>query len=263
VLLLGVAVGLFHAAAFRYFWMTLGLFPATAFAIARKPILGLVQAATPRTRRLAVAGFCLLLAVPGAAAMGFLLLDAQAVQRDSLGFVHRNFRPEEAGFHPESGLFCQAGQQPIPTHFSQHIYRRFAGASRERNAEQMMRTFRETPIRFIVQSFRLNQFPLELRRFWATHYQPYRASVFVAGRHLEGDQGGETTFELIVPGRYRWIPFEGPQPVAIDGRLVAPGEALTLDRGEYTARFVESVPGGMLALALDDPPGQAPLAFYR
>ena len=59
-----------------------------------------------------------------------------------------------------------------------------------------------------MQSFRLNQFPLELRRFWAANYQPYRASVFVAGRHLEGQRGAETSFELIVPGRYRWIPFE-------------------------------------------------------
>jgi hypothetical protein len=263
VLLLGVAVGLFHAAAFSYFWMTLGLFPAIAFAIAREPILGAAQAATPRTRRLAVLGFCLLLAVPGVMAMGFLLSDTQAVQRDSLGFVHRNFRPEEAGFHPESALFCQAGQQPIPTHFSQHIYKRFAGASRERNVEHMLRTFRETPIRFIVQSFRLNQFPLELRRFWAANYQPYRASVFVAGRHLEGQQGAETSFELIVPGRYRWIPFEGPQPVAIDGRLLAPGDVVTLDRGEYAAHFVESVPGGMLVLAVDEPPGRAPLTFYH
>jgi hypothetical protein len=263
VLLLGVAVCLFHAAAFRYFWMTLGLFPAIAFAIAREPILGLAQAVTPRARRLAVVGFCLLLAAPGAMTMGFLLSDAQAVQRDSLGFVHRNFRPEEAGFHPESGLFCQAGQQPIPTHFSQHIYERFAGASRERNTERMMQTFRETPIRFIVQSFRLNQFPLELRRFWAENYQPYRASIFVAGRHLEGQRGAETSFELIVPGRYRWIPFEDPQPVAIGGRLVAPGEVVRLDRGEYAAHFVESVPGGMLVLAVDEPPGRAPLTFYH
>ncbi len=263
VLLLGVAAGLFHAAAFRYFWMTLGLFPAIAFAIAREPILGLAQVATPRARRLAVVGFCLLLALPGVMTMGFLLSDAQAVQRDSLGFVHRNFRPEEAGFHPESGLFCRAGQQPIPTHFSQHIYKNFAGASRERNVERMMRTFRETPIRFIVQSFRLDQFPLELRRFWAANYQPYRASVFVAGRHLEGRQGSETRFELIVPGRYRWIPFEGPQPVAIDGQLVAPGDVVTLDRGEYAAHFVESVSGGMLVLAVDEPPGRAPLTFYH
>jgi hypothetical protein len=263
VLLLGIAVGLFHAAAFSYFWMTLGLFPAIAFAIAREPILGLARAATPRARHLAVAGFCLLLVVPGVTAMGSLLLDAQAVQRDSLGFVHRNFRPEEAGYHPESGLFCQAGEQPIPTYFSQHIYKYFAGPTRERAVERMMQTFRETPIRFIVQSFRLNQFPLELRRFWAENYQPYRASVFVAGRHLEGRQGTETHFELIVPGRYRWIPFEGPQPVAIDGRLVAPGGVVTLDRGEYAARFVENVPGGMLVLAVDEPPGQAPLAFYH
>ena len=263
VLLIGVAVGLFHAAAFRYFWMTLGLFPAIAFAIAREPILDLAQGATPRARRFAVVGFCLLLALPGVMTMGFLLSDAQAVQRDSLGFVHRNFRPEEAGFHPESGLFCQAGQQSIPTHFSQHIYQRFAGASRELNIERMIRTFRETPIRFIVQSFRLNQFPLELRRFWAENYQPYRASVFVAGRHLEGQQGAEASFELIVPGRYRWIPFEGPQPVAIDGRLVAPGEVVALDRGEYAVNFVESVPGGMLVLAVDEPPGRAPLTFYH
>jgi hypothetical protein len=66
-----------------------------------------------------------------------------------------------------------------------------------------------------------------------------------------------------VPGRYRWIPFEDPQPVAIGGRLVAPGEVVRLDRGEYAAHFVESVPGGMLVLAVDEPPGRAPLTFYH
>ena len=35
VLALGVAVLLFHAAAFSYFWMTLGLFPAVAFTLSR------------------------------------------------------------------------------------------------------------------------------------------------------------------------------------------------------------------------------------
>jgi len=262
-LLLGVAVGLFHAAAFRYFWMTLGLFPAIAFAVARQPLASLALGWGPRLRRLAVAGFALLLVVPGAMQMGFLLSDTQAVQRQSLGFVHRNFGRGDAGFQPESSLFCQAGQQPIPTHFSQGIYRRFAGPSREQNVERMMRTFRKTPIRFIVESFRLNQFPVELRRFWAANYQPYQASVFVAGRHLEGKQGSDATFELIVPGRYRWIPTAGLQPVAIDGQLLAPGEVITLERGEYAAHFVENVPGGMLVLALDDPPGQAPLAFYQ
>jgi hypothetical protein len=263
VLLLGVAVVLFHAAAFRYFWMTLGLFPAIAFVIARQPLADLSLRWQPRLRRLALAGLALLLVVPGALQMAFLLSDSQAVQRESLGFVHRNFGRGDAGFHPESGLFCQAGQQPIPTYFSQHIYKRFAGAARERYTERLLRSFRETPIRFMVQSFRLNQFPVELRRFWAANYQPYRASVFVAGRHLEGEEGSESAFELIVPGRYRWIPLAEPRPVAIDGRLLAPGEVITLDRGEYAAHFVESVPGGMLVLALDDPPGQAPLAFYQ
>jgi hypothetical protein len=51
--------------------------------------------------------------------------------------------------------------------------------------------------------------------------------------------------------------------VAIDGRLVAPGDVVTLDRGEYAAHFVESVSGGMLVLAVDEPPGRAPLTFYH
>jgi hypothetical protein len=263
VLLLGVAVALFHAAAFRYFWMTLGLFPAIAFAIAREPMQGLRHSWPTRRGRLVVVGFWLLLAVPGAMQLGFLLSDGQAVQRESLGFVHRNFERSAAGFHPESALFCQAGPPPLGIHLSQHIYRRFVGSAREPSTQQMLRTFRETPIQFILQSFRLNQFPAELRRFWAENYQPYRASVFVAGRHLQGRKGASTTFELIVPGRYRWLPFRGPQPVAIDDRLVAPGEVVTLDRGQYAARFVEDVPGGMLVLALDEPPGRAPLEFYR
>ena len=44
ILILGVAVGSFHAAAFSYFWMTLGLFPALAFAVARQPICDLLPA---------------------------------------------------------------------------------------------------------------------------------------------------------------------------------------------------------------------------
>ena len=70
-------------------------------------------------------------------------------------------------------------------------------------------------------------------------------------------------FEVLVPGRYRWLPLSGPQPVAIDGTLLAPGASVDLDRGDYRAHFVEDVPGGMLVLAVDEPPGAAPLEFYH
>ncbi len=263
VLLLGAGVAVFHAGAFGYFWMTLGLFPAFALVLALEPIRGLPVMPRAPVRRVAVATWWCLLAVPAGLASAALLSDTQAVQRESLGFVHRNFAPDDVGFHPESGLFCQAGVQPIRTHFSHRIYQRFGGPDRDRHSARMMRSFREQPVKFMLQSFRLNQFPLELRRFWADNYQPYRASVFVAGRHLAGVRGADDAFEVLVPGRYRWLPFTGPQPVAIDGTLLAPGASLDLERGDYRAHFVEDVPGGMLVLAVDEPPGAAPQEFYH
>jgi hypothetical protein len=114
-----------------------------------------------------------------------------------------------------------------------------------------------------VHSFRLNQFPVELRRFWAENYQPYQASVFVAGRRLAGPRGGEAAFELVVPGRYRWIPRGGPHPLALGERTLRAGEVVELAAGPHVARFVEDVPDGMLVLAVGEPPGPAPLPFYE
>ncbi len=262
VLALGAAVAAFHAAAFFYFWMTLGLFPAVAFAAARGPIRGVLEP-LGRGAPAVVAAWWLLLGVPGLLQMALMRGDTQAVQRESLGFAHRNFGSGEAGFQPESALFCHAAGQPIATHFSETIYRRFAGADRERNSEQMLGAFRAEPISFLVESFRLNQFPVELRRFWAENYQPYRASVFVAGRRLAGARGTRSVFELIVPGHYRWIPARGPHSVRIDGQLLGPGDVLAFDSGDHTADFVEDVPEGVLVLALNDPPGLAPLQFYK
>ncbi len=260
VLASGSLVAAFHAAAFAYFWMTLGLFPALAFALAREPLARLLP--SPRARAGAGAALALALGLPAAAQAGFLLLDSQAVQRETFAFVHRNLEPTDAGFHPESGLFCQRGVPPIPTHFSQTIQRRFAGPRRELNTAKMLGTFREEPIKFIVQSFRLNQFPVELRRFWAENYQPYRASVFLAGRELRGGPDAPLDFELIVSGRYRWLPFAAPQPVEIDGVGVEPGQSLELGAGPHGARFAAEA-AGILVLAVADPPGPAPLAFYK
>jgi hypothetical protein len=265
VLALGAGVGLFHAAAFGYFWMTLGVFPAVALALALPEVLALPFLREPRPRRLALAGLAALLALPATLALAELSSDTQAVQRESLAFVHRNFGRDTVGFHPESALFCQAGAQPLPTYFSQHIYSRFASDAglSERNQRRLLRTFRETPVVFLLQSFRLNQFPVDVRRFWDEHYQPYRASVFVAGQRLAGERGAAREFELIVPGPYRWLPAGGRQGIAIDGRRLAPGEVVELGRGRYRAEFLDDVAAGMLVLALAEPPGEAPQRFYR
>ncbi len=262
-LLLGVSVALFHAAAFSYFWMTLGLFPALAFAIAAEPLRRLVLPSAERSRRVIVGGFWLVLVVPAVMQMGFLLSDTQSVQRDSLAFVHRNFERDVAGFHPESGLFCQAGIQPVRTYFSQHLYQDFAGTSREDHTKSLIGIFRRKPIAFMLQSFRLNQFPVEVRRFWADNYQPYRGSVLVAGRRLEGRSGERTEIELVVPGRYRWLPIGDPIPVVIGGRPIAAGEIVSLESGILEIEFKVDVPAGLLVLALKDLPGPASAAFYR
>jgi MFS family permease len=261
ILALGLAVGSFHAAAFFYFWMTLGLFPALAFAVARRPICDLLPA-VGQTRPLAIAGFWLALAGPGILEMVVMLDDTQKVQRESLDFIHSNFQISDAGFHPESALFCRGDAQPLQHYFSADIYRRFGRPDSESNRARLIQQFRNESIVFIVESFRLNQFPVEIRRFWADNYQPYRASVFVAGRKLEGHSGSSSAFELVVSGAYRWLPIAGPQPIELDGQPLGAGEIMHLESGDHVAGFPEDVSGGILILALEEPPGLAPLAFY-
>jgi hypothetical protein len=264
VLAAGAGVALFHAGAFFYFWMTLGLFPAAAFALALGPLREtLLPAAAGRARAVATALLWGALAVPAVAKAAELLVDTQAVQRESLAFVRRNFAPSDAGFHPERALYCELAAAPLPLYFSQTIFRDFVGPQAEGNRARMEERFRSEPVKFLVQSFRLNQFPVELRRFWAENYQPYRASVFVAGRRLEGGRGEARAFELIVPGRYRWLPREAPRRVRIDEQWVGAGEVVALGPGPHTAGFVEDATGGLLVLALEEPPGPAPLPFYK
>jgi MFS family permease len=262
ILILGVSVGLFHAGAFFYFWMTLGVFPALAFAIARQPLCDLLPDPS-RVQGVAIAAFWLILAAPGLIEMIVLLEDTQSVQRSSLDFVRHNFKREDAGFQPESALFCRGEGQPLPLYYSMSIWQEFGRENSEANQENLIQRFRNEEVHFLVQSFRLNQFPVSIRRFWAENYQPYLASVFVAGRQLEGGAGTRSAFELITPGPYRWLPRSGPQPVEVDGKPIRPGEIVHLQPGEHTASFSEDGTGGMLVLALSEPPGAAPLEFYK
>jgi hypothetical protein len=259
LLLLGLVVGGFHAAAFSYFWMTLGLFPAAAAALAVGPLREALVARHPGWLRPAAVALWTAILVPALLSSADLLRDRQAVQRDSLTFVHRNFADNQRGFHPEGALFC-AAPQGLGIWLSHRIYRTFESDSREANARRVEAWFRNEPVHYVLQSFRLNQLPLELRRFLARHYQPYRDSVFVAGERLVGEDA--RSFDLLVDGRYRWIPFEGPFAAEIDGAPLAPGGVVRLPAGPHTGRVVGGG-AGILVLSLEDPPGPAPLAFYE
>jgi hypothetical protein len=259
-LALGLAVGLFHAAAFRYFWMTLGLFPAVAGALALEPIRTRLLAGAPRWRVPAEAALWIALALPALSAQTLLLRDNQSVQARSLAFVHRNFAPQQGGFHPEGAVFC-APPQPLGIWFSQTLYQRFEGPYREAQIAWIQEHFRTRPIHYLVQSFRLNQFPLELRRFFARHYQPYRDSVFVAGSRVQGRRDQAVPLELLVDGAYRWLPLDGATGLRIGGESLAPGASIELSAGEHEARLLRDGEG-LLVLSLRDAPAPAPLPFY-
>jgi hypothetical protein len=262
VLATGFTVAVFHAAAFSYFWMTLGLFPAVALALAAEPIRRELFAGRPQQLRAAAALLWAVIALQGSVALVRQLEDTQAVQRESIEFVHRNFGDGQPGFHPEAALFCQP-TSPLGSWLSFSIYRHFGTERRQDSVESFERTFRKVPIRYLVDSFRLGQFPPELQAFWAANYQPYRASVYIAGRRLRGAQGAEESFELIVPGAYRWIPVGVPASIRVGDRVLQPGEVTEFEAGPHTARFEQTVPDGALVLAVNEPPRDAPRHFYK
>lgn len=254
VLAAGVAVGLFHAATFPYFWMTLGLFPAFALALGLDGVLALIT--RPAGRLLFLALVVLALLVPTLRAAVRLLDDSQEPQRLALEFIHRNFRPTDRGFHPESALFCREEPAPFPTYFSQDIDREFYGPGSAPRTAAFLHEFRTRPVAFLLASFRLEQFPPDIRRFWAERYVSYRDNVFVPGREVSGTAGARIPFDVLAPGPYRWLPAtaESASCVSVDGRAFAAGEAVPLGPGEHDIAL--SCPGrGWLALALRDRPG--------
>ncbi len=263
LLAVGAAVLGFHGSRFAYFWLTLGLFPALALARVRGIALAALIPAGGRARAWAAAGVAGALALQGGAYAVSMLRDTQQTQRESLAFVHRNFARSDSGFLPESALYCQTPERRLPTFFSQDLYRQFGGATRARYAADLIDRFRRAPVKYLVHSFRLQQFPAELRSFFTDNYQPYFGSVSVAGRRLEGKRGESRSFELLVPGSYRWIPFGRPAPLDLDGRTLAAGDILALEPGPHEARFPEDTTAGLLVMSLSDPPAQAPLAFYK
>ena len=262
VVALGTAVGAFHAAAFAYFLMTLGLFVVVALALALPAIRSAFGNRWPSSVRLATPVVWAALLLGAGMQASLALDDSQAVQRESLRFVHRNFSPDRAGFQPETALFCGV-RQPIGLWFSQRIFRTFEGPQRDSEVQQLIQRFRAEPVHYLVQSFRLNQFPEPLRVFWDDNYQPYRGSVFVAGRRLRGEAGERADFDLLIAAPYRWLPLANANTIRIDGERIAPAEVRMLAPGRHTVSFDADQTRGLLVLALDDPPRDAPESFYK
>ncbi len=263
VLALGLAIGLFHAGAFRYFWMTLGIFPAVALVLSRDSVMSLLDSLGSPVRRGAVVLFWCGLIVPALVQSARLLSDTQAVQKETIDFARRNFEPADAGFHAEAGLFCSDDANQFPAYFSQLIERRFsAAAGCAECAPDLIREFEQKQVKFMVASFRLTQFPPIVQTFWQENYLPYRGSLLVAGKFLKAARD-EGRVNLVVDGEYLWLPSAPPAELSIDGRRVRTGERVRLARGGHDVQFPQRDTAGMLVLAMDGPPKPPLQAFYR
>ena len=263
VLVLGTAVGLFHAAAFKYFWMTLGVFPAVALVCARESVVSWLDGLGRPVRRAAVLLVWAALLVPAGIESKALLEDSQAVQRETFDLVRRNFERTDAGFQAEAGLFCNGDANRFPPFFSQLIERKFGVASGcESCAPDLIDEFIEKQVKYVVASFRLTQFPPMIQTFWQDNYLPYRASLLVAGKFLKAERDSGRV-DLVVDGEYLWLPNRPPAEVSIDGKRVRTGERVKLARGRHDVSFPDAETEGMLVLAMDAPPKTPLLPFYR
>jgi len=264
VLVIGCAVAVFHAAAFPYFWMVLGLFPAVAIGLAIES-LGDIGDTRVLGATMAVVGT--LMYLQGAASATTLLSDSQAVQRESLRFIHRNFPRGAVGFHPERAPFCMGETDPFPTFFSQHITARFGGPDRRKQEESMVQEFVSRPVVYLLDSYRLGQFPARLGIFWRENYLPYFESVSVPGRKLVAEDGRGGLFDLAVSGRYRFISEVADSkstPVAtIDGVATLPLEVIELAAGTHRFELGPGVRQAVLVWALSEPPAGGHRPFYQ
>jgi hypothetical protein len=248
----GVAVGWFHAAAFPYFWMTLGLFPACAIALGWRGIAEMLGRAS---KLVAIAVWLALLwsAIPYRAEV---LHDTQDVQRRPFAFVARNFDASARGFNADGALFCRADPEPFRAYLRETVDKFFNGPGGEQFSQGFINEFRRRPVAFLVESFLLKPFPPSVRTFWDTHYVSYADNVAIPGRRLHGGAGAQIELDIIVGGNYRWF---GPGAASIDGHAVEAGGLIALAVGPHVATLTQDTPAALIALAVKDAPGpQAP-----
>jgi len=261
IVALGMTVMLFHAGAFPYFWMTLGLFPAVALAVG----LDEIRNAFPRTHlgRIVVGSVWAFLVIQATLTQAGLLQDTQRGQRESLAFIDRNFDADQEGFHPERALFCRDNADPFPTFLEGPALSRYWGPERETLAQELIGEFQRRPVVFMLDSFRLYWFPSEIQDFWNANFHLYYESVWTPWLTLDGPRGSRRSLDVIVPGAYRWQHGDDHPDLRLAGRLIAKGDTIELDAGTYDVELLRKVEGGHLVFAVAEPQRERVGLFYK
>ncbi len=115
------------------------------------------------------------------------------------------------------------------------------------NRADWIEEFRSRPIAYIVESYRLSQFPDEIRDFWAKHYIWYARSLYIAGYDIAEPR----EVDIIVPGRYRWDadPTSPAASLQLGNALLRPDEEIELAEGSLPAQAIGGDARGQLILA--------------
>jgi hypothetical protein len=258
VLALGLIVVLVHGSSFPYFIMTAGLFPALALSMAAGRPLALAGRLTwPITTLLIIFA-----ALQSARESIQMLEDTQWEQRETLRLVYDSPLKHRRGYHVEGALLCMRDPAPLPTMFSPGIWHRFHESPQAMaNRAQFIEEFRARPIAYIVESYRLSQFPPEIRGFWSEHYIRYARSLYVAGFDIAGPR----QVDIIVPGKYRWDadPTSPDAELEIGAIRLNPGAEVELPVGAVTAQAIGDQALGQLMLAdLPRPERDGDAFFY-
>ena len=244
VLLLGIVVAVIHGSRFPYFVMTAGLFPAIGLALA----VGGPSALAGRMRWPVTAALLVLCALQSSQESIEMLGDTQHEQRDTMRLIRESGLRNRRGYNVEGALFCAGDPDPMPSMFSQQIWRRFKDSPQEE--DKFIEEFRSRPIAYFVESYRMNQFPPAIREFIDEHYVWYQHGLFVAGFPV-GPARGRFDADVIVAGNYRWVPSRPQDVGAIKVGLteVAPFESIYLDIGGYPVESLTQASIGSLMLA--------------
>jgi len=248
VLLLGVVVIRFHGSSFPYFIMSAGLFPAIALALTA----GRTLATTGRMAWHVLVAMIALAALQSVTEALEMLPDTQTEQRDTLRLIHESNLSNRRGYQIEGALFCAMDPSPIPPMFSQDIARHFhISAQSAKNAADFIAEFRNRPIAYIVESFRLQRLPKTIRRFLGEHYVWYGKSLYLAGFRIEFASAGSRVVDVIVPATYRWTPdpTAASASIIVNERTLSAFEEIELQVGKHTVEATVIPTVGSLILA--------------
>jgi hypothetical protein len=264
VLVLGIFVVWFHAARFPYFYMVLGLFPATATGLAMAPLLDAVASRPSRKGLLLLPIWVSMLLVGFHTAVELVRTDGQASQRAAMRFVAANFEASDRGFAPLGEFGCRGELDPFPARFFQNVYFQFVEADGTEEVDRMIEAFRTRPVTFMLEPPGHHPYPFELSHFWETRYVRYHGQVRIPGRQLRAGPGWTDPFEVIVPGRYRWLPETGRSDILlVNGDPVAPGQAIELPGVGHVTLALPEGGIGIFALAVSDLPDPHDEPFFR